>query len=85
MKEFREIYDWRSAVVHTGKLPTKTKRTPFDPEQVEKFIKRAQDLCRQSIMKILEDGQFPDWSDLILGGETENDVVAVGENSGGLG
>ena len=85
MTEFREIYDWRSAVVHTGKLPTKTKRTPFSPEEIEKFIKRVQDLCQKSIIKIMEDGQYPDWNDLILGSEVESDVVALGENPGGLG
>ena len=85
MKEFREIYDWRSSVVHTGELPTKTKRTPFNPEEVEKFIKRAQDLCRESIIKIMEDGRFPNWNDLILGGEMKRDVIALGENPGDLG
>lgn len=67
MKEFQAIYDWRSTVVHTGKLPNKTRRTPFTPEEVRAFIKKAQDLCRESILKILESGEFPDWNDLILG------------------
>ena len=71
MKEFKEIYDWRSKVVHTGKLPNKTKNTPFTPGEVRGFIERAQDLCRESIMKILEAGEFPDWDNLILGGEDE--------------
>ena len=64
MKEFKAIYDWRSTVVHTGKLPKKVRNTP---EEVEAFITNAQNLCRDSIMKILEDGEFPDWNDLILG------------------
>ena len=67
MKKFKEIYDWRSTVVHTGKLPNKKKKTPFTPEEVEAFITDAQNLCRDSIMKILEKGKFPDWNDLILG------------------
>ena len=70
MKEFKEIYDWRSSVVHTGKLPKKgknKKKRPYTEEEVTKFIERAQDLCRQSILKILEAGEFPDWNDLILG------------------
>ncbi len=65
MEEFKKIYDWRSKVVHTGKLPNK---------EVDKIIERAQDLCRQSIMKILEDGEFPEWNSLILGGAAEGDV-----------
>ena len=28
---------------------------------------------------------IPDWNDLILGSEVESDVVALGENPGGLG
>ena len=70
MREFTEIYRWRSTVVHTGKLPEKgsgKKKKPYTPEEVREFITRAQDLCRDSIMKILEDGKFPDWNNLILG------------------
>ena len=81
MKEFKKIYDWRSKVVHTGKLPNKKKKTPFTYKEVDKIIERAQDLCRQSIMKILEDAEFPEWNSLILGGGAESDVG----DSAGLG
>ena len=70
MKKFKAIYDWRSAVVHTGKLPEKgkgKKKKPYTQEEVREFIRNAQDLCRDSIIKILEDGEFPDWNNLILG------------------
>ena len=71
LAEFKQIYAWRSKAVHTGALPKKKesrkKRRPFTPEEVDKFIQRAQDLCRQSIIKILEEGEFPEWNDLILG------------------
>ena len=70
MKDFSQIYEWRSKVVHTGKLPNKTKKTPFTPEEVTEFITKAQDLCRDSIIKILENGKFPDWNSLILGDES---------------
>ena len=72
LKEFREIYAWRSSAVHKGKLPNKKKNTPFTSDEKRKFIERAQDLCRASIMKILENGVFPDWNNLILDGEAEN-------------
>lgn len=89
MKEFREIYDWRSSVVHTGELPkkkvSKNKRKPYTEEEVVGFLKRAQDLCRQSIMKILEEGRFPNWNDLILGGNAEDDTTVLGENPDDLG
>ena len=80
MKEFSEIYAWRSKVVHTGKLPNKKKKPPFTHEEVKQFIENAQDLCRESIMRILEDGKFPDWNSLILGDEAEGDIGALGEN-----
>ena len=70
MKKFKVIYDWRSAVVHTGKLPKKgsgKKKKSYTQEEVREFIRNAQDLCRNSIMKILEEGKFPDWNNLILG------------------
>ena len=67
MKDFSKIYEWRSKIVHTGKLPKKTKRTSFTRQEIAEFTEKVQDLCRDSIMKILEDGKFPDWNDLILG------------------
>ena len=73
MKEFKAIYDWRSAVVHTGKLPKKgsgKKKKSYTQEEVREFIRNAQDLCRKSILKILKDGEFPDWNNLILGEES---------------
>ena len=29
--------------------------------------------------------QFPNWNDLILGGEVESDAISLNENPGGLG
>ena len=67
MRDFSKIYEWRSKVVHTGRLPNKTKKTPFTEEEVTEFIAKSQNLCRDSIIKILEDGKFPAWNSLILG------------------
>ena len=49
------------------------KENPLLQIEVKQFIKRAQDLCRDSIMKVLEDGKFPDWNSLILSGEDEQE------------
>ena len=66
--EFKAIYDLRSRAVHSGMIPKKVKiRKGEDPTTTSEFIAKAQDLCRESILKILEDGEFPDWNDLILG------------------
>ena len=68
LQKFKQIYNCRSDAVHSGKLDKPPKfgkgRIP-----VSDFIERAQDLCRKSIIKILEDGEIPDWDSLILSGE----------------
>lgn len=65
--EFSAIYILRSKAVHNGEVPKKIKIRKGESLPTSEFIPRAQDLCRQSIMKILEEGKFPDWNDLILG------------------
>ena len=70
MDEFKAIYDLRSKAVHNGEVPKRIKIRKGESVPTSEFIPRAQDLCRQSIVKILEDGEFPDddyWKDLILG------------------
>ena len=66
MAEFKTIYTWRSSAVHEGRLPQKAKidGKPYSPSQ---FIEYAQNLCLSSVLKIMRDGRFPDWDDLILG------------------
>ena len=64
-KKFGEIYDWRSKAVHTGKLPKKTKN--LSQEEINAFIEEAQNYCRDSILKILKEGEFPTWDNLIFG------------------
>lgn len=68
--EFKAIYTLRSKAVHTGELPQTVKIRKGESVPISEFIKKAQDLCRDSILKVLEDGKFPDWNDLILGEES---------------
>ena len=84
LTKFKQIYDHRSNAVHSGKLDEKVK-LGVERISISGFIERAQDLCRESIMKVLEDGRFPEWNDLILGGEVEGDAVGLDGNPGGLG
>lgn len=68
--EFDAIYTLRSEAVHNGKLSPKIKIRKGESVPTSEFIPKTQELCRQSIIKILEDGEFPDdnyWKDLILG------------------
>lgn len=69
--EFKAIYNLRSAAVHSGKLDDRVRIRPGEFLPTSEFINKAQDLCRDSILKILEDGKFPDWNNLILG-EVDN-------------
>ena len=84
LTKFRDIYRCRSNAIHNGQLD-ETVRFGGERIPILEFIEKAQDLCRQSIMKILEEGRFPNWNDLVLGGEMESDIVALGEDPSGLG
>lgn len=57
--DFKKIYDRRSKAVHTGNL-AKNERTP-------EFVANAQELCLRAIVKIIEDGDFPTWDDMVMG------------------
>ena len=63
-KEFRDIYDARSQVVHNGRLRGKFAKASFDKA---KFVRRGQYLCWQGINSVIEAGAIPDWSDLTMG------------------
>ena len=67
MDEFKAIYSLRSKAVHNGELPPKIKIRKGESVPTSEFIPRAQDLCLDSIKKILEDGKYPDWESLVLG------------------
>lgn len=69
MGEFKAIYTLRSKAVHNGVLPPKIRIRKGESVPTSKFIPRAQNLCLDSIKKILEDGEYPDWKSLVLGGE----------------
>ena len=64
--EFKKIYGCRSTAVHGGTLD-ETVKIKTVPIPISSFIERAQDYCRHSILKILKEGKFPDWDDLMLG------------------
>lgn len=70
---FKELYKCRSKVAHGGE-PKENVAIEGDLVPMEKFITRAQNLCRDSIEKImkqcLKEGKFPKndyWDNLILG------------------
>ena len=67
MDEFKAIYTLRSKAVHNGELPPKIRIRKGESVPTSEFIPRAQNLCLDSIKKILGDGEYPDWKSLVLG------------------
>ena len=58
--DFKKIYDRRSKSVHTGILT--------QDEQAPEFMTKAQELCMKSIVRIINDGEIPNWNQLVMGG-----------------
>ena len=70
---FKELYKCRSTVVHGGELKKENITIAGESIPISKFIARTQDLCLDSILKIIEqcakEGEFPNndyWDDSIL-------------------
>ena len=62
MDTIRGFYSSRSTAVHTGVLKESNgKRSP------RKLRDEAHQICRRSIIKILEEGGFPDWKKFVTG------------------
>ena len=70
IKEFGEIYKYRSQAVHEGTLPEQvTVGGQIIP--IAQYIKRSQELFSRSLMKVIESGASPDWESIELGGGEE--------------
>ena len=54
-----KVYDDASKVVHGNRLK--------DRHASLERLEAAQGICRQSILKIIEDGEYPDWKEVVLG------------------
>ena len=70
MREFADIYKYRSLAVHEGRLPERVK---VDGEwfPTAPYIERSQELFGRPLMKVIESGALPDWQSLELGGGTD--------------
>ena len=66
--EYRDTYNARSDAVHAGMW--RGKRAKFsNPTEADMFVRKAQDLCRDSITSVIEASRIPEWDDLVLGGD----------------
>ena len=59
-----------SKAVHTGDRPRSVK-IAGQTIPIDKLFTPAQDLCSAAIAKAVNDGELPNWNDLVLGSETE--------------
>ena len=60
-KTLRDAYDAASSAVHTGSLEFNSRN--------QQLLEDAQALCREVILKLLDQGHPEDWGDIILGRE----------------
>ena len=67
-REFKKIYDCRSRAVHGGALPPSV-NVNGENIRITQFVERSQDLFKQCLMKVVDDGRQPEWSHLELGGD----------------
>ena len=72
-REFEKIYDCRSRAVHEGILPDRVAVNGEDLH-ITQFVERSQGLFKRCLVKVIDDGQLPDWSTLELGGSQERDA-----------
>ena len=71
-REFGEIYKIRSQAVHEGIVPRHV-TVSGQNVQINEFIERSQELFKCSLLKVIENGQFPDWDTIELGGGEETE------------
>ena len=66
-KELEEIYKHRSAAVHEGTLP---EQVTIEGQKIPitQFLERSQELLKQSVLRVIEKGELPDWTSIELGG-----------------
>ncbi len=68
MNLFKEIYNCRSNAVHKGRLSNTIKvKGRNKPVETKLLLDEADELCFASIVKVIDEGRFPDWETLVLG------------------
>jgi len=58
--ELKTIYSTASPLIHGG--------TPRRSLDLRHLAQRAQNICRDAILKMVSDADVPDWTDLMLNG-----------------
>ena len=69
MNLFKKFYDCRSNAVHTGRIASAKKtRDANESEKIRSLLNDADKLCVASIIKVINEGGFPNWETIVLGG-----------------
>ena len=63
----KAFYDCRSSAVHTGKSKLSVKIQNRGKVDAEDVLNESDTICRSSILKIIDQGGFPNWTNLMLG------------------
>ncbi len=71
-RELEQFYRYRSRAVHEGTLPD-TVSVNGESVRITQFIERGQELFKQSLLKVIERRNLPDWGTIELGGGAETD------------
>ena len=56
-RDLKDIYNTASTVIHGGRPK---------PKKATDLVKRANAIIRDALLKVLEDGEIPDWTDVML-------------------
>jgi hypothetical protein len=67
MITLKTFYDCRSAAVHKGHVDRSVKVKNRGKINTVDLLKESDKLCVDSIRKVIDQGGFPDWDDLVLG------------------
>ncbi|MBI5642534.1 MAG: hypothetical protein HY954_03555 [Deltaproteobacteria bacterium] len=67
MNIFNKIYDCRSKAAHSGKIPFTIFLKTGEAINIDVFLRQGTKLCTEMILKIIDNGDFPDWKKLIIG------------------
>ena len=59
--ELEAIYDYRSAILHNREVGEDV-QIGNQSVSISDLVIKTQNLCRKSILQIMEDGDFPDWN-----------------------
>ncbi len=71
-RELEQFYRYRSRAVHEGTLPD-TVSVSGESVRITQFIERGQELFKQSLLKVIERRNLPDWGTIEMGGGAETD------------